>query len=202
MDESVLRAMARWPDVPDVFGWLALDRRGRWLLKGETIGNRAARAFIARNYDADEQGRWYFQNGPQRVFVDLEIAPWVLRLEPDGSFTTHTGLPAGEIREVHMDETGTLLLQTARGPGVLDDRDLDAFSEALVAGDGSPLDEEALAARLESAALAGGSPDVAVRLAGMLHPVRFLARDEAPGRLGFVRTPSEAAHDDERPPAG
>ncbi|HMN64893.1 MAG TPA: DUF2946 family protein, partial [Burkholderiaceae bacterium] len=32
MDEQVLHAMARWPDVPAVWGWLRLDRRGRWLL--------------------------------------------------------------------------------------------------------------------------------------------------------------------------
>ena len=69
MDDRVIRSMARWPDVPDVFGWLALDARGHWLLKGETIANRAAVAFIARNYAHDEFGRWFFQNGPQRVFV-------------------------------------------------------------------------------------------------------------------------------------
>ena len=38
MDEDVLRAMTRWPDVPAVYGWLSLDRRGRWLIRGETLG--------------------------------------------------------------------------------------------------------------------------------------------------------------------
>ena len=34
MDETVIRAMAKWPDVPAVWGWLSLDRRGVWKLKG------------------------------------------------------------------------------------------------------------------------------------------------------------------------
>src|SRR3546814_7173665 len=29
MDENVIAAMARWPDVPDVFGWLSLTERGQ-----------------------------------------------------------------------------------------------------------------------------------------------------------------------------
>jgi hypothetical protein len=36
--------------------------------------------FIQRNYDHDADGCWYFQNGPQRVYVELEAAPWVLRI--------------------------------------------------------------------------------------------------------------------------
>ena len=27
MDDAVLRSMAKWPNVPDVYGWLSLDRR-------------------------------------------------------------------------------------------------------------------------------------------------------------------------------
>jgi len=33
MDEIVLRSMAKWPDVPAVYGWLALDRRGSFRIK-------------------------------------------------------------------------------------------------------------------------------------------------------------------------
>src|SRR3546814_10640581 len=32
MDEQVIAAMARWPDVPDVYGWLSLSERGEWRL--------------------------------------------------------------------------------------------------------------------------------------------------------------------------
>ena len=77
MDPIVIQAMAKWPNVPNVYGWLTLDRRGNWLIKGDRISNPGVVAFIGRNYGADEQGRWYFQNGPQRVFVTLEYAPYV-----------------------------------------------------------------------------------------------------------------------------
>mgnify|MGYP003344108236 FL=1 len=77
MDEIVRQAMAKWPNVPAVHGWLALDRRGNWLIKGETISNAQINEFIARNYTHDEAGRWFFQNGPQRVFVELAYTPMV-----------------------------------------------------------------------------------------------------------------------------
>src|SRR2546422_6290676 len=66
MDELVARSLAKWPNVPAVYGWLALDRRGNWRIKGQRISNVALREFIARNYECDSQGRWFFQNGPQR----------------------------------------------------------------------------------------------------------------------------------------
>ena len=76
MDPSVLSAIRKWPDVPDVFGWLSLDLRGNWRLKGDVIANPGICEFIGRNYAADPHGRWFFQNGPQRVFVSLAYAPF------------------------------------------------------------------------------------------------------------------------------
>lgn len=135
MDAAVLRALAKWPQVPDVFGWLALDRRGEWRIRSavatqgfERIGNRALREFICRNYDADALGRWYFQNGPQKVFVQLAYTPLVARLE-DGGLQDHCGRPLGEPSAMWLDEEGSLLLQGARGVALLDDRDLAAFSQ-------------------------------------------------------------------------
>ena len=58
MDDAVLRSMAKWPNVPAVYGWLRLDRRGNWLLKGERINNPAIVECIGRNYEPDAQGRW------------------------------------------------------------------------------------------------------------------------------------------------
>src|SRR5579859_7246871 len=87
MDDSVLRSLAKWPDVPAVYGWLALDRRGNWLLRAtgaerfERIANRALREFIARNYEVDSRGCWFFQNGPQRVYVRLAYTPYVVHFE-------------------------------------------------------------------------------------------------------------------------
>ena len=86
MDELVLRGMAKWPDVPAVFGWLELDARGNWLVKGKKITNPAIVEFIGRNYAHDGHGRWFFQNGPQRVFTLLHDArPVLINLgEPGG----------------------------------------------------------------------------------------------------------------------
>ncbi len=100
MDEIVSRSMLKWPDVPAVYGWLSLDRRGNWAIKTaggrfERIANAAVREFIGRNYAADAGGRWYFQNGPQRVFVALDYTPWVYRLADAGEgILAHTGAVA------------------------------------------------------------------------------------------------------------
>jgi hypothetical protein len=129
MDETVIRAMAKWPNVPAVYGWLALDRRGNWLLKRETIGNAALNAFISRNYLHDGAGCWYFQNGPQRVFVDLDYTPFVYRVTNDLkaplSLATHIGDGVNTLYGAWIDEQGALLIHTDRGIGLMHDQDLD-----------------------------------------------------------------------------
>jgi hypothetical protein len=127
MDEIVARSMAKWPNVPAVFGWLALDRRGNWLIKGEKIGNAALREFIGRNYESDAQGRWYFQNGPQRVYVKLAYTPLVLRHEGD-ALLDHCGR-AFSPKEKFVDEEGSLLMSGAGTVGLLDDRDLARYAD-------------------------------------------------------------------------
>jgi hypothetical protein len=127
MDDAVARSLARWPDVPAVYGWLELDRRGNWRIKGERIGNAALRDFIARNYEADSQGRWYFQNGPQRVYVTLAYTPFVMHYEGDALFD-HCGTPVQAI-EIYLDDEGSVLIVGQRGIGVLDDRDLARYTE-------------------------------------------------------------------------
>ena len=92
MDDQVLRSLMKWPNVPDCFGWLALDRRGQWRMRdeftqqhhlpGHVIQHAALNEFIARNYACDELGRYFFQNGPQRVFVTLDATPWIVRVTP------------------------------------------------------------------------------------------------------------------------
>jgi len=130
MDDIVARSMAKWPDVPDVYGWLSLDRRGNWLIKGERIGNAAFRDFISRNYAADERGCWYFQNGPQRVFVALAYTPLVLHLEGGNAgeaLLDHCGRPF-QPEQAYLDEEGSVLMQGKPGAGLLDDRDLAAYA--------------------------------------------------------------------------
>ena len=35
MDDIVKQAMAKWPNVPDCYGWLGLDARGAWRMRDE-----------------------------------------------------------------------------------------------------------------------------------------------------------------------
>ncbi len=145
-----MAAMARWPNVPAVYGWLSLDRRGRWRLRGELFGNPAAREFVSRNYARDERGCWYFQNGPQRVFVSLEYTPWVFRLGREEELRDHIGRPAGAPRQVFMDEEGSVLIETGLGIGLLDDRDLAVFSDMLADERGINPGDEVIAQRLSA----------------------------------------------------
>lgn len=129
MDALVARSMAKWPNVPAVYGWLELDRRGGWRIKGERIGHRGLCDFIARNYQADEAGRWYFQNGPQRVFVRLAYTPLVVHYEGErlvdqrGEFVR----PGA----VYLDDEGSVLIEGGDAVALLDDRDLEPFIDRL-----------------------------------------------------------------------
>lgn len=92
MDDQVLRSLIKWPNVPDCFGWLALDRRGQWRMRdeftqqnhlpGQIIQHRALNEYISRHYACDVRGRYFFQNGPQRVFITLDATPWIARMNP------------------------------------------------------------------------------------------------------------------------
>lgn len=141
-----------WPEVPACYGWLSLDRRGCWRLKGQAISHAGLIGFINSHYGADASGNWVFQNGPQAVFVALDYTPLVLRLEADGRLTVHTGVAAGPVVAAYLDEEGNALLHTASGIGLLDDRDLPAFVAACQNAYGEPAGEGAL---LET--MAGGS---------------------------------------------
>jgi Protein of unknown function (DUF2946) len=197
VDEIVSRAMQKWPNVPNVFGWLRLDRRGNWLVKSrpsrdaqpvfERIGNEAVIEFIGRNYAHDAVGRWFFQNGPQRVFVTLEYTPFVYRLRGDReSLETHTGLAAGEVRAAWIDDAGMLVLETELGPGVLLDRDLPALLDRIETSSG-PVSEESLAALT-----AGALPDLTLDLGRRRVPLSAIVAAEVPARFGFIADPRPA----------
>jgi Protein of unknown function (DUF2946) len=127
MDEIVARSLAKWPNVPAVYGWLDLDRRGNWLIKGERIGNVALREFIARNYAADPQGRWFFQNGPQRVYVRLAYTPLVVHYQ-GGALMDHCGR-SFEASATYQDDEGSVLIEGAATIALLDDRDLERYAD-------------------------------------------------------------------------
>ncbi len=194
MDKSVKDALARWPNVPAVHGWLSLDARGRWRLHpqgqaadggpGEPITNTQILEFINRNYDHDDAGRWFFQNGPQRVFVRLDAAPYVLRLADDNhALVTHTDAPVESVSEWLLDDAGHLYAMTPLGGGVVLDRDLQPLLEKMTTADGAPLLD----------ALADLTPDQPVMAARPgVYPAALLqsvARQAIPGRLGFTPNP-------------
>jgi len=196
MDDHVLRGMARWPNVPAVYGWLGLDRRGNWLLQGDPIDNLLVTAYIARNYERDGQGRWFFQNGPQRVFVDLEYTPLVYRAlnASDQALTieAHTARPVGALCSVWIDEQGALLLETEHGIGVLHDRDLDSALPALIDANGSALPEDALEDVMTL--LQGGNvAPVWLKLGDQNAKVEPIRSGEVPARFGYIAHPADPA---------
>lgn len=151
MDDIVKQAMAKWPNVPDCYGWLGLDARGQWFMRDEAAqaagafasghpGAKGSRlqhekliAFIERNYAADAQGRWFFQNGPQRVFVELEATPWVWRVADDGEVSAHSGVPV-QVQAALLDEQGWLYLQTDLGLGLVHTQDMARAAQVLERG--------------------------------------------------------------------
>jgi len=195
MDRIVLRSMLKWPNVPAVYGWLRLDRRGGWLIKTmadrfERIANPALADFIGRNYAADAEGRWYFQNGPQRVFVALDYTPWVYRLDDvGGAFLAHTGAAPRAPEAAFLDDAGALLLETEMGIGVLLDRDLPAVLERLADDRGLAVER-----RLEEVAQGG---EARLMLHGRTLAVGFIRAGDVPRRFGFVARPAPRAGEPE-----
>ena len=147
MDNIVQQAMAKWPNVPDCYGWLGLDARGDWYMrdeeaqakgvftqhKGSRLSHEKQIAFICRNYESDKQGNWFFQNGPQRVYVELEATPWVWRLQPNGRIQSHTGNEA-RMQRCIVDEHGRLYLDTEQGFGLVHTQDVLQAADLIEAG--------------------------------------------------------------------
>ncbi|WP_186133855.1 DUF2946 family protein [Burkholderia gladioli] len=190
MDEIVRQALAKWPNVPHCTGWLLLDRRGDWRMRdeatqaagtpGTAIRHAALIAFIARNYERDEAGQWFFQNGPQRVYVELAYTPWIVRLSTDEhgvpNLTDQTG-QAFEPASAWLDDQGGVLFSDASTPprvAALHDHDLGLFA------DHATLDEQGTGGRFH------WRPGVDLALAP-------IGRDEVPARFAFVASPAARA---------
>ncbi|WP_206954057.1 DUF2946 family protein [Trinickia acidisoli] len=187
MDELVKAALAKWPNVPHCTGWLLLDRRGQWRMRdegaqargelGTPIRHAALVGFIERNYEHDDDGCWFFQNGPQRVYVELAYTPWVVRLALSSAaaptLTDHAGAPF-DPAAVLVDDEGGALFADASQPArvaVLHDHDLDLFSQLAT------LDADAR----------GGTFDW---LPGRRLAIETVRRADLPARFGFVTSPA------------
>lgn len=148
MDDIVKQALAKWPNVPDCHGWLGLDARGRWFMrddktqaagsfpqsKGSLLQHDKLIEFIQRNYEPDAEGQWFFQNGPQRVYVELECTPLVWRVNADFSVQAHTGQVPAQILACLLDEAGRLYLHTPLGLGLVHTLDMEAAANAVEQG--------------------------------------------------------------------
>lgn len=250
MDENVLAAMARWPNVPDVYGWLSLTELGQWRLhpqgdalkaaeagngiqeppcagaaapsahatgaygSGEAITSPPILQFINRNYSHDAHGQWYFQNGPQKVYVRLDAAPYVLHTSASPEIglklRTHNGLDVASIASWWLDDAGRLFAMTDQGPGLVAGRDLSAVLAALKTTQGAPLLDaldgmEALNGlneldelnRLDDAR-SGTHVDGVVHVvadSGAV-PLSLCRADDIPARLGFVPLPRPQSKND------
>ena len=203
MDEQVLRSLIKWPNVPHCFGWLALDRRGQWRmcdeyaqtnqLPGNVIQHVALNEFISRNYAHDSLGRYFFQNGPQRVFITLDATPWIARMNPSKSepqLSTQCGTEikpygalsdekgniyiTGSIPQSLSDQIdSTVFTQTeSLSIALLHDHDLDLFS------DQSQVEEDACSFR--------GS----WQWDGQDLPIEPIHSAELAGRFHFIKAPS------------
>lgn len=150
MDQSVLDAVKRWPNVPAVFGWLSLTARGEWKLHplgdaqagglGQGISNTQILGFMDRNYADQPDGAWFFQNGPQRVYVRLDAAPLIVHIDPTlQALSTHHGTTVQQVLHWYCDETGQLYAKTDCGPARIDDRDLQGLAEVLRSPEGLSL---------------------------------------------------------------
>lgn len=193
MDDIVKQAMAKWPNVPYCYGWLALDARGAWRMRdeaaqragapGDKLTNAALVGFIARNYLSDERGCWYFQNGPQRVYVNLETTPFIARTDPALGLLLHTGQPLGAPDEAFMTDAGGIVLRAGQTVAQVDDRDAAQLLQAFEL-DGRPAADDDVMAWLE-----GGAGELALRWQEQRIAVGRVTVDEMPERFGFVRRP-------------
>jgi hypothetical protein len=194
MDDIVKQAMAKWPNVPDCYGWLALDARGAWRMRderaqhlnlpGDKVHQAALLAFINRNYGADERGCWYFQNGPQRVFVNLEATPFIARTDPAQGLTVQTGAVLAPTA-AFLTDAGGLILTADDIVAQVDDRDVVQLLGALSI-DGRAAGDEDVMDWLD-----GGAGKLELRLGAARLAVQRLEAEAVAERFGFVRLPGE-----------
>lgn len=194
MDDIVKQAMAKWPNVPHCYGWLALDARGGWRMRdeaarrdgqaGDRLSNPALVGFINRNYQHDERGNWYFQNGPQRVYVNLEATPFIARTDPQQGLVLQTGQALADIEGVFLSDAGALLFRAGETVAQLDDRDV-AQVLGRLALDGKPASDEAVMAWLE-----GSGGELALPWNGSTLAVERVKDGDVPQLFGFNRLPA------------
>jgi hypothetical protein len=195
MDEIVKQALAKWPNVPHCYGWLALDARGAWRMRdeptqklglpGDKINHPALLGFIARNYGQDEAHRWYFQNGPQRVYVNLDATPYIARTDPQHGFLLQTGDALSRPEAAWVGRQGNLILKESEKLAQVDDRDMAECLERMEL-DGVPAGDDALVAWIGDEKMEG---QLALKIGSTLVEVQRLPNDDLPSFFHYVALP-------------
>lgn len=165
-------------------------------LPGNAIQHAALNEFIARNYACDLEGKYFFQNGPQRVFITLDATPWIVRLipanrdlslltqcqtlfEPQGALSDESGniYITGLINQTMDEDRGSasegkdFIQRESLSIALLHDHDLDLFSD--------------LAKLHEQACSFGGSWS----WHGKTLPIDPIHSNELSKRFGFIQKP-------------
>lgn len=201
MDEIVKAALQKWPNIPHCYAWLALDARGAWRMRdertqslnlpGDKVRNEALIGFINRNYQHDQQGRWFFQNGPQRVYVDLAATPYIAHTTLDHGFVLHTGERMKVIDSVFLSSEGQLFLHTGKILAQVDDRDLATCLGKLTI-DGRPASDQELMTWLHN--IDGAAP---IRFTASENETLEVQRGELQklmNQFGIVSAPRTLSH--------
>ncbi len=185
MDDIVKAAMLKWPQVPHCYGWLSLDARGNWRMRdahcqasgkaGDKIHNAALVAFINRNYQSDDSGRYYFQNGPQKVYVDLTCTPYICHYHQDLGWQLHTGVALPTPSSVHLLDDGQIVFAFEHSLAQVDDRDL-GYALTRLRQHHQSLNDEAIMALLDHNAQTAPLPQFSFQCGELdlpLHRSRF-----------------------------
>jgi hypothetical protein len=201
MDELVKQSLAKWPNVPHCYGWLALDARGAFRMRdeaaqaahqpGDIIRHESLLNFIYRNYDCDTRGAWYFQNGPQRVYVELEATPFIARTDPELGFVLHDRTPMHDIDQLFMTNSGQLIIQSHQKIAMLDPNDLAHCLAMLYVENHAIADEDLLKW------LIAPNQSLQMKLGKQFINVEWVDSNQLQKRFGFIAHPSKLAQTSE-----
>ena len=163
-------------------------------LPGQVITHRALNEFISRNYVCDSLGRYFFQNGPQRVFITLDATPWIARITPSanglelltqcnnpieasGALSDENGniYIVGKVNQLiyRQENKGSFAQEDCQTVALLHDHDLDHFSQ--------------LAKLHEEACSFGGS----WKWQGKQLPLDPIHSEDLAARFQFIARPSD-----------
>ena len=152
MDDIVKQALAKWPNVPDCYGWLGLDARGRWFMRddaaqasgdfpqsrGSWLRHEKLIDFIGRNYESDDEG-----DGSFRTDRSGCTSSWSASVGLAGFAGLPPAVPyrlADQCWGMSLDEEGRLYIASPQGLGLVHSQDMVLAAEAVEQGVWVPRD--------------------------------------------------------------